>query len=272
MPIRTSTRKMKLLLSILIILFSVACISGCIDLFNPVNVDETKPVYHVGMETEYPPVSYVDIDGSWRGFDVESIQWIGEEMGFEVVMVPFVWKNWLPMLESKRIDIVYTGLIITPERAERINFSNPYLAVDQAIASHIDSKYVMEDFLEGKGKVGVQVGTTAEKWIVRNLAENEVALSPHLVQYDVLSFALHDLLENKIDFVMHDTSILQSNIVNLPLSIIGVVKTDEEYAIGMRKDDIELLQTINEGLSRLMASPKWIELLEKYHLTAYAFI
>ena len=250
-------------------LFSITCISGCIDIFKPANVDDTKPVYRIGVDVEYPPISYVDIDGAWRGFDVESIQWIGEEMGFEVVMVPFIWKNWLPMLDSKRIDMVCSGMSITSERAEIINFSNPYLVVDQVIASHIDSKLTMEDFFEGKGKIGVLQGTTGEEWIVNNLIESGVLLPSQLIQYDALPLAFRELSEKKIDFVMHDMPVIRNSIADLPLSIIGVVETNEKYGIGIRKDDIKLLQTVNEGLSRLMASPKWTELLEKYQLTSY---
>jgi polar amino acid transport system substrate-binding protein len=254
----------------LIILFSITCISGCVDILKPVNVvGETRSVYRVGVDAEYAPISYVDIDGSWRGLDIETIQWIGKEMGFEIVLVPFVWKNWLPMLESKRIDIVCGGMTITPERAEIISFSNPYLVIDQAIVSHIDSKHTMEDFLEGKGKIGVLQGTTGGEWVVDNLIETGVLLPSQLLQYDSLAPALRALSEKKIDFVMHDMPGIRSSIANFPLSIIGTIETHEEYGLGMRKDDMELLQTVNEGLSRLMASPKWTELLEKYQLALY---
>jgi len=262
---------MKHYLSILIILFSITCISGCIDIVTPANVDDTKPVYRIGVTVDYPPITYVDIDGTWRGLDAEAIQWIGEEMGFEVVMVPMIFKNWLPMLESKRIDMVYIGMTITPERAEQINFSNPYLIVDHSIVSHINSELTMADFLGGKGNVGVEQGTTGEEWVVHNLIETGVILPSQLAQYDDLSLALRDLVGKKIDFVIHDAPAIRSGIVNVPLSVIGTVETNEKYGVGIRKDDEELLQTINEGLSRLMASPKWAELLEKYQLTSYAY-
>jgi len=251
-------------------LFCITYISGCIDISQPVNVNDTKPVYRVGVDVEYAPICYVDIDGSWVGFDVESIQWIGKEMGFEVVMVPFIWTNWLALLEYNRIDMIYKGMTITPERAELINFSNPYLVVDQAVASHIDSNYTMENFFEGKGKIGVRQGATGEEWVVNNLVKDGVFSSSQIVQYDGLTLAFRHLSEKKIDFIVHDMPPMRHGIANLPqLTIIGAIETHEEYGIGLRKDDVELLQTLNEGLSRLMASPKWTELLEKYQLTAY---
>ncbi|MDD5420247.1 MAG: transporter substrate-binding domain-containing protein [Methanomicrobiaceae archaeon] len=46
----------------------------------------------------------------------------------------------------------------------------------------------------------------------------------------------------------------------------GVVETNEEYAIAVRKEDTELLEMLNEGLDRLMRSSKWQELIRKYGL------
>ena len=49
-----------------------------------------------------------------------------------------------------------------------------------------------------------------------------------------------------------------------PLKIVGTIATDEIYGYAVRQEDTELLEKLNEGLKRLMASPKWDELREKY--------
>jgi len=48
------------------------------------------------------------------------------------------------------------------------------------------------------------------------------------------------------------------------IKIVGTIKTGEEYGVAIRKDDNELLDLINEGLKRIMRSPKWEELKAKY--------
>ena len=256
--------------SIFIILFCIACSAGCTDVLKYANLYDAKPVYHIGVNAEFPPMSYVDTDTSLRGFDIESAQWIGEEMGFEVVFVPLLWKNLLPMLASQGVDMVYTGMTITRERAEQVSFSNPYLIIDQSVATHINSGLTMKEFSEGNGKIGVQQGTAGEKWVVDNLIEKEKLSLSQLVHYDSFPSAAYALSEKKLDFIICDTIATRDSIVDLPVHIIGNIKTSEAYGIAVQKGDVELLNTVNEGLIRLMDSPKWQELLEKYQLTPYA--
>ena len=74
----------------------------------------------------YPPYSYVDKDGNAQGFDVDSMKWIAEKKGIEVTFMPVEWSGIIPALQAGKIDMVYAGMSITPERQEAVNFSNPY--------------------------------------------------------------------------------------------------------------------------------------------------
>lgn len=66
-----------------------------------------EKTYIVGIDGDYYPFSYIDKDGSPAGFDVESIQWIAQEMGFEVKIVPIAWDGIVPSLLAKnRYDIL----------------------------------------------------------------------------------------------------------------------------------------------------------------------
>ena len=52
-----------------------------------------------------------------------------------------------------------------------------------------------------------------------------------------------------------------------PVKILGTFgMKDENFAYGVNKEDAELLKTLNEGIKKLMASPYWNELVEKYEL------
>ena len=82
---------------------------------------------------EYPPYSFIEKDGSSKGFDVESVQWIADKMGFDVKIQPLAWDGMIPALMAKKIDMVYSGMTITPERKEQVNFSNPYLTINQSV-------------------------------------------------------------------------------------------------------------------------------------------
>ena len=93
-----------------------------------------KTVYIIGIDGEYPPYSYVDKDGNAQGFDVESAKWIAEDQGFEVKFQPTAWDGIIPALLAKKIDMVYSGMSITPERAAKVTFSDVYWIVNQGVA------------------------------------------------------------------------------------------------------------------------------------------
>ncbi|HOJ96284.1 MAG TPA: basic amino acid ABC transporter substrate-binding protein [Methanospirillum sp.] len=229
-------------------------------------VSSDRPTYIVGIDGEYPPYSFIDKNGEPQGFDVESVRWIADEMGFQVKIQPMAWDGIIPALQAGKIDMVYSGMTITDERKEVVNFSIPYWKVNQSVAVHDDSNLTMEDFKAGAGKVGAQRGTTGAFWVEENLVNKSILSPDMLVTYDNFPLVATDLQNKRIDFAIYDRPPMLDAIAGKPLHIIGEIDTGEEYGIAIRKSDTELLQTMNEGLVRLMASPKWAELKQKYEM------
>ena len=64
--------------------------------------------------------------------------------------------------------------------------------------------------------------------------------------------------------MMDDVMVEDAIRKGMAIKIVGTIKTGEEYGVAIRKDDNELLDLINEGLKRIMRSPKWEELKAKY--------
>lgn len=229
-------------------------------------VSDDKPTYIVGIDGEYPPYSFIDKNGEPQGFDVESVKWIANEMGFNVKIQAMAWDGIIPALQAGKIDMVYSGMTITDERKEVVNFSDPYWKVNQSVAVHDDTEFTMEDFKAGAGKVGAQRGTTGAFWAEENLVNKSIMSADMLVTYDNFPLVATDLQNKRIDFAIYDRPPMLDAIAGKPLHLIGEIDTGEEYGIAIRKTDTELLETMNEGLVRLMASPKWDELKQQYEM------
>lgn len=229
-------------------------------------VSADKPTYIVGIDGEYPPYSFIDKNGEPQGFDVESVKWIANEMGFNVKIQAMAWDGIIPALQAGKIDMVYSGMTITDERKEVVNFSDPYWKVNQSVAVHDDTEFTMEDFKAGAGKVGAQRGTTGAFWAEENLVNKSIMSADMLVTYDNFPLVATDLQNKRIDFAIYDRPPMLDAIAGKPLHLIGEIDTGEEYGIAIRKTDTELLETMNEGLVRLMASPKWDELKQQYEM------
>jgi polar amino acid transport system substrate-binding protein len=222
--------------------------------------------YVVGIDAEYPPFSYLDPQGNAIGFDVESMKWIAEDQGFEVKFQPTAWDGIIPALEAKKIDVIYAGMTITPERAEKVAFSNPYWTVNQDVAALESSTVTIEDVLAGNASIGVQRGCTAATWVEENLVETGILPQSDLKVYDNTPLAVTDLVNGRVDVVMYDDLSLDKIIEGKPARIIGSVETKEEFGVAVRKEDTELLAMINDGLANLMADPYWEELQDKYEM------
>ena len=153
---------------------------------------------------------------------------------------------------------------ILPEREKVVNFTIPYWETKLAVAVAKDSSLTYEQTMDGKHKMGVQRGTTAAMWIEDNLIKTGKVPKDMIVLYDSFSLALTDLANKRIASAMQDDTMVLDAAKSQPIKVAGTHKSGMTYGYAVRKDDSELLETLNEGLRRLMDSPKWKELIDKY--------
>jgi len=228
-------------------------------------ISAEKELYINGIDADYPPHAYVDEKGNPAGFDVEALDWIAEEMGFEVTHQPTAWDGIVSSLLAKKIDMVFSGMSITEERKEKVNFTMPYWSIDQAISVRNNSDLNAIEIFMGDYTVGTQRGCTAAMWIEDNLINQDLFPKDSLKLYEGFSLAVQDLLNGRVDAAMMDDVMVEDAIrKGMDIKVIGTIKTGEEYGVAVRKEDTELLELLNEGINRIMNSPKWDELKAKY--------
>src|SRR5205809_7116722 len=76
------------------------------------------------------------------GFEVDLADALAARMGRKARFVQNQWDGLVPGLERGEYDLVINGLEITAERAERINFSNPYFYSTLTITRRVDDARV----------------------------------------------------------------------------------------------------------------------------------
>ncbi|QYZ77919.1 transporter substrate-binding domain-containing protein [Methanofollis formosanus] len=247
-----------------------ACFAGCTGTETPGASSETGadnvPTYIVGIDAPYPPFSLVDKEGKPTGFDTESMEWIAKEQGFKVEFRQIAFDSLVTSLEHGNIDIIYSGMTITPDRAEKINFTHPYWQVNQTVITKADSALTMDNVMAGKATVGTQRGTTAGIWMDEHLVANGTMPKENVKHYDTISLAVTDLENGNIDAVMFDSTVINDVMAGKNLKKIGSIDTQEYFGIGVRKSDTALLNSLNEGLDTLMNDPYWQELITKYNM------
>ncbi len=118
-------------------------------------VDRIRPrgTITVAMEGTWAPWTYHDENDNLVGYDVEVATKIAEKLGVEPKFVEGEWDGLLAGLDAGRYDIMVNGVDITPERAEKYDFSTPYAYNRTAVITKADDDSIntLED-LKGKDR------------------------------------------------------------------------------------------------------------------------
>ena len=113
-----------------------------------------------GVSATYPPFESLDASNQIVGFDIDLAKAVSKKMGVEFVFQPIDWSTKEAELESGRIDLIWNGYTITPEREKKVLFTEPYLANAQVITTLIDSDITSLEDLQGKN-IGIQAQSSA---------------------------------------------------------------------------------------------------------------
>lgn len=221
--------------------------------------------YVNGIDFGFPPFAFVNDQGQPSGFDVEAVNWIAEKMGFKVVHQPTDWDGIIPALTSGKIDFIASGMSATAERAQIVNFTIPYYQVTQVLVVGKDNTATLDEMLHSGKKLGAQRGTVTNA-LLESL-QGKDGMNFELVQYDSTDLSLEDLKIGRIDGSGMDSSIAYELLKTQPFKVCGTFDAaPEDYAYAVRKEDKELLDTLNKGLTLLMADPYWQELKKKWDI------
>ena len=216
----------------------------------------------VATDATWPPMEFVNEDREIVGFDIDLMNAIAEEAGFEVEFQNTAWDGIFAGLGAGEYDAVISSVTITEERDETMDFSEPYINAGQVLIVRSDQSGVetLSD-LQGES-VGAQIGTTGA-------IEVDNADGVELRTYDELGLAIEDLANGRISGVVADTPIaadyvLQNDNYRGRLQIVGEPFTEEFYGIAVTEGNDEILSMINEGLAAVMESGEIEELEDKW--------
>ncbi len=81
----------------------------------------------VAVQTQGPPVSYVDTTGKRTGFAVELVAMMAEDMGVKLKLLDYDWKGLIPAVTSGKADFLAADMTPKPKRALVLIFTEPYM-------------------------------------------------------------------------------------------------------------------------------------------------
>jgi polar amino acid transport system substrate-binding protein len=206
----------------------------------------------VGFDETFKPFGYKDDNGEYTGFDLELAQAVADKNGWEIELSPIDWDTKDAQIDSGTIDVIWNGFTIEG-REDAYEFTDPYYLNDQVILVREGSDINSLADLAGKTVVA-QVNSPAYD----NLAEggdyyeslgSTLGALESAPEYQT---ALMQLESGACDAVAIDYPTAQSLIAGKDgYVILDEVVSSENYGVGAKKGNAELIEQIQTALIEL---------------------
>ena len=200
----------------------------------------------IGVFSDKAPFGYVDNSGTYQGYDVEFANRLVEDLGVDVEWVATDPANRVPFLESFKVDIILANFTVTEDRAEKVDFSLPYMKVQLGVVSPDSALITSVDGLANKTLIVVK-GTTAETFFEERYPDVE------LQKYDQYADAYNALLDGRGDaFSTDNTEVLAWAKENPGFTVgIDALGNEDTIAAAVSKGNETLLQFIDDEIVAL---------------------
>ncbi|HPD06301.1 MAG TPA: transporter substrate-binding domain-containing protein [Candidatus Bipolaricaulis sp.] len=220
-----------------------------------------QPKYVVLCDIAWAPFEWVSAKGAYLGFDLDVMRAIAILEGYEIEIRDTPFDSIIPAVIAGKGDIGASGFTINEERAQVVDFSEPYWTSDQAIVTRAGAGLDVAGALAAGRKVGAQRGTTGAGWVEEHYPDVT------LVLYETYPEAVLDLLAGRLDAVVQDVDPSKQAVAQYPglLEIAGIIETGEQFGFLVAKGDPKgILPLLSSGMAKLKDSGAWDLLVSAY--------
>ena len=211
-------------------------------------VEEIKDsgVIRIGVFTDKAPFGYIDENGKNQGYDVYFTDRLAKDLGVQVEYISLDPASRVEYAETGKADIVAANFTVTPERAEKVDFSLPYMKVSLGVVSPDGAVIKSVEELKDKTLI-VSKGTTAEYYFSKNHPEVK------LQKYDSYADAYNALLDGRGDAFSTDNTEVLAWAKSNPGFTVGIESLGDvdTIAVAVQKGNTDLLNWINNEIKEL---------------------
>ena len=219
---------------------------------------QTDNSLKVGVSVNSPP--FVTLQAKQlAGLEIELANGLAKSLKRPIQFVEVAWKDQIPALLEGRTDIIMSGMSVTTMRSAEIAFSEPYLKIGQmAMVRREDKLRYSQGYASILQQAPVQVigvvkGTTGEQFVLKNLGTAK-KIRFYNTSAEAMNALTSGLGTRRIDILIHDGPILISLLAgrqSIDLALVPSLLTEEYLAWGMRKNDVQLLESANRFLETI---------------------
>jgi len=208
--------------------------------------------------TYFAPMNYY-VGEELVGFETECAEEVCREIGMKSKFIEIDWSSKEIELKSKNIDVIWNGMTWTKERAENMLLSDKYLNNTAVLIVKKGASF------ESADSVAVAKGSQAENMV----ASDKFFDNAKIVKVDSVSKSFLEVKSGTVEAAYVDyiaaLGMLGDDGDFAELEIWNGYKgVADSFALGFRKEDIELCNKINNAMQKLKDNGRFKELAEKY--------
>ena len=224
------------------------------------------PALRVGVCAKLPPIVSVQ-SGQYTGFEVDFARGLGASLNRPVDFVELPWLELLPALQAGKVDIVMSGVSMTPERMMIVDFANPYMRSGLAAVVRRDEVSTLSMFFNKTIRIGIKPGTTGQYYVQQQFPQNK--RTPFLDPGE----AARALKEKKIDIFVIDAPIAWWMVGAYEadgITVMGDLLNTEYLAWAVAKGNGTLLKAANDYVAASLKDGQQQAILRRWLGTHYA--
>jgi len=217
-----------------------------------------------GLSGNQPPLNMKNKSGEIIGLEVDLLEALAISMGLEASLVPMPFADLLPALEKGEVDLVISGMTITPERNARVAFVGPYVISGKSLLTksktiaNVESVAALD--LPGRTYAALH-GSTSEDFVKTNLPQAKLVPTR---DYDT---AVHMVIDGEVDALVADYPICALSVLRHPeagLSMLVTPFTVEPIGIALPADDPLFVNLLENYLNTLEGTGLLTQLKAKW--------
>jgi ABC-type amino acid transport substrate-binding protein len=224
----------------------------------------------VGMECAYAPFNWTQVESSETsflinneegtgycdGYDVQIAKAIADELGKDLLVKKIAWEGLIDSLNNGEIDMIVAGMTDTAERRESVSFSTPYYQSDLVLIVRNDSTYANATNLSDFASATV----VAQKGTFHDTVVDQIPTVDHMTPLGSFALLTNSVIIGEADAMVSEYPVALSIVgTNPDLKIITFTEgngfetsfEDTTVSVAVRKDDADLLTTVNTVLTNL---------------------
>ncbi|MCW5875620.1 MAG: transporter substrate-binding domain-containing protein [Anaerolineales bacterium] len=206
----------------------------------------------IAIENAYLPFNYIDENtGEVGGWDYDVWDEICARLNCQPIYVEASWEGLIQAVSDGQYDAAADGITIAPDRAQIVDFSIGYVAIEQRLLVRLDETRInsIDDIVNDPSLVlGTQTGTTNYETALQHLPADRIQA------FEQFPFAIQALIAGDVDAVIIDETAGQgyqgANADELKL--IGPSLSSDELGFIFPKGS-DLVDPVNQALRSMMA-------------------